>query len=49
MANGDAGVWRYYLLKGYALVVGAVVLALGVLGALPHVPPIPLGPNTYYI
>ncbi len=33
------------MLKGYALVVGAVVLALGVLGSLPHVPPDPARPE----
>ena len=33
------------MLKGYALVVGAVVLALGVLGVLPHVPPDPAQPE----
>ena len=33
------------MLKGYALVVGALVLALGVLGVLPHVPPNPVRPE----
>jgi hypothetical protein len=39
-------VWRYYLLKGYALVVGAGILVLGLLGASP-VPPHP--PHLEYV